>query len=118
MRPPALYGHYKVVPPEGDTFNGIFIPGGTAIGHNAMAMMRNEKIFGDDADLFRPERFLESSDEKKLDMERTIDLGFGTGRWMCAGKNVVQAELNKTYFEVSRLIHGRYVYTSTDKCKF
>ncbi|KAK9424383.1 hypothetical protein SUNI508_13665 [Seiridium unicorne] len=66
-------------PPEADTFDGVFIPGGTAIGHNAMAMVRSEKIFGADADLFRPERFLDCSEEKKAEMERTIDMIFWIG---------------------------------------
>lgn len=101
MRPPIIYGHYKVVPPEGDTFNGFFIPGGTGIGHNTMAMMRSEKIFGKDVDVFRPERFLECSQGERDEMERTIDLVFGMGRWMCAGKTVAQTELQKVYFEVS-----------------
>ncbi|KAH8205388.1 hypothetical protein TruAng_000467 [Truncatella angustata] len=110
MRPPAVYGHYKVVPPEGDTLNGLHIPGGTAIGHNSIAMMRSQKIFGSDADSFRPERLLECSEEKKYEMERTIDLVFGFGRWMCAGKMVAQVELNKIYFELMRNFDFQLIY--------
>lgn len=100
MRPPAPYGHYKVVPPGGDTLGGIFVPGGTAIGHNSMALMRRKDIFGEDAAFFRPERFLEANETQRLEMDRTIDIHFGTGRWMCAGKSVAYTELYKIYFEV------------------
>lgn len=101
MRPPAPYGHYKVVPRGGDTLNGIFIPEGTAVGHNSFSMMRRKEIFGEDVEIFRPERWLECSDAQRLQMDRTIDIHFGGGRWMCAGKQVALTELNKVYFEVS-----------------
>lgn len=100
MRPPAPYGHYKVVPPGGDTLNGMFIPEGTAVGHNSFSMMRRQDIFGADVEIFRPERWLECSDAQRQQMDRTIDIHFGGGRWMCAGKIVAYTELNKIYFEV------------------
>lgn len=64
------------------------------------AMMRQESIFGSDVQLFRPERFLECSEDKKAEMARTVDLVFGYGRWMCAGKTLALVELNKIFFEV------------------
>lgn len=66
------------------------------------AMMRLEKVFGQDAQLFRPERFLECTEEEKIEMMRVVELCFGYGRWMCAGKVLAFVELNKIYFEVSR----------------
>jgi cytochrome P450 len=105
MRPPAVYGNFKVVPPGGDTLNGLFIPEGTSIGHNHVAIVRNEKVFGADVDVFRPERFLDCPEEGRAEMERSVDMIFGTGRWMCAGKALVQVELNKTIFEVSEAVH-------------
>lgn len=64
--------------------------------------MRQERIFGSDVQLFRPERFLECSEDKKTEMSRTVDLVFGYGRWMCAGKTLALVELNKIFFEVCR----------------
>ena len=32
--PPSTGSFYKTVPPEGDTVNGVFLPGGTQIGYN------------------------------------------------------------------------------------
>ncbi|KAH8879036.1 cytochrome P450 [Thozetella sp. PMI_491] len=102
IRNPVPYGQYKVVPPEGDTIDGLFVPGGTAVGHNTAALTRRKDIFGADVDIFRPERFLECSPEQKLAMDRALDITFGGGRWMCAGKSVAVMELNKVFFELLR----------------
>ncbi|KAI2639109.1 cytochrome P450 [Hypomontagnella submonticulosa] len=110
MRFPATYGHYKQVPPEGDTINGIFIPGGTAIGHNSIALTRTASIFGEDVDVFRPERFLECDEEKRMEMERAIDIAFGHGRWMCAGKRIAFMELSKVLFELLRAFDFQLIY--------
>lgn len=90
----------KVVPPEGDTIHGKFIPGGTCIGMNFASLMRSKKLFGDDADMFRPERFLEINEAARSEMQRNVELNFGYGRWMCAGKPLALMELNKVFFEV------------------
>ncbi|KAK1962291.1 cytochrome P450 [Colletotrichum sublineola] len=100
MRPAVTYGHYKAVPPGGDTIAGIWVPGGTAIGHCHYGMMRNKKIFGEDVDVFRPERYLDEPNGEE--MQRTVELVFGTGRWMCAGKQVALMELNKIFWELLR----------------
>lgn len=57
--------------------------------------------------MFRPERFLECDEAKKVEMERAIDIIFGGGRWMCAGKTIAFYEFSKVYFEVM-LIPPRY----------
>lgn len=104
MRPPAPGLYPKSVPPEGDVIHGKFIPGGTAIGMNTSAVMRSTDLFGADADLFRPERFMEADEATRAEMERNAELVFGYGRWMCAGKPVAFMELNKIFFEVSGTI--------------
>ncbi|KAI3397414.1 hypothetical protein diail_10745 [Diaporthe ilicicola] len=102
MRSPAPGLYPKVVPAGGDTICGKFVPAGTAIGMNTSAMLANTKLFGEDANVFRPERFLEVDEAKKAEMQRNVELVFGTGRWMCAGKPVAHMELNKIFFEVFR----------------
>jgi cytochrome P450 len=81
MRAPSPSLFPKVVPPEGDVIDGIFIPGGTAVGMNIASLQRST-IFGPDPDVFRPERFLEADDETRGKMERLTELAFGHGRWM------------------------------------
>jgi cytochrome P450 len=100
-------GFAKRVPPQGDTIAGKFVPGGTDIMTNMFAMLRNRDVFGEDADVFRPERFLESSsssdgdNRKRMQLQhKVIDLSFGHGRWGCPGKMLAWMELNKTFVEV------------------
>ena len=96
----------KQVPQGGDTVHGKFVPGGTRIAHNTWAVLRRTDIFGQDAELFRPERWLEGDSVKIELMQRTTDLVFGYGRWGCAGKSVAFLELNKIFVEVGFLIDG------------
>lgn len=88
----------KKVPPEGDTINGIFVPGGTQIGYGAWPIFRNKKIWGDDANAFRPERWL--GGENIQEQELALELIFAAGRYQCLGKNVALMELNKVFVEV------------------
>jgi len=95
----------KDIPAGGDTVmvdgKPVFLPGGVEIGYSALAMHRDKKVYGEDADLFRPERWFEKDPEKLAVMTKVNDLTFGHGRWQCLGKNVAQMELNKALFEVS-----------------
>lgn len=104
MRPPIPVMLPKVVPPEGDTLNGIFIPGGTSVGWNLNSLMRAPQHFGPDPDRFRPERFLEADRETRAARERLVEMVFGYGRFACAGKPLAMMELNKVFFEVSSLL--------------
>ena len=81
-RPVGAGLFHKEVPPEGDTIDGKFIPGGTWIGLNQGTMIRSKALFGEDADSFRPERFLEADEEARIEMQRNTELLFGHGRWM------------------------------------
>ncbi|KAF2642225.1 cytochrome P450 [Massarina eburnea CBS 473.64] len=101
FNPPFLGQVAKEVPPGGDTFNGIHLPAGTRIGHNVYALSR-QPVFGADGDIFRPERWLEAEPDTRREMERTLDLIFGYGRWSCMGKNVAYLEMDKVYFELLR----------------
>lgn len=102
MRPPATATFGKEVPKGGDTIHGHFVPGGTTVAPNVPSMMRSKILFGQDADIFRPERFLEASEDVRAEMQRNVELVFGYGRWMCAGKSIAWIEINKALFEVIR----------------
>lgn len=100
--PPVAGLSSKLVPPGGDTFNGIVLPEGTKIGYCAWGVFRNKEIFGEDVDVFSPERWLEEHVpiEKVRERELTLELIFGYGRWQCLGKNLAMIELNKVFVEV------------------
>ncbi|KAJ2987678.1 hypothetical protein NUW58_g4373 [Xylaria curta] len=98
---PISFGFPKVVPPSGDTICGKFIPGGTNVYPNYHGMMRNKEVFGHDADIFRPERFLDD-EHKAAYMRKVTDLAFGAGRFMCLGKALALIEMNKIFVELLR----------------
>jgi cytochrome P450 len=99
--PPIVGLLSKEVPPGGDVINNKFIPGGTKIGFGAYGIFRDKSFWGQDADQFRPERWLEASPEKLREMESTLELVFGYGRFQCLGRNLAMIELNKIFVEVS-----------------
>jgi cytochrome P450 len=101
MHPPIPALNSKQVPPQGDTINGIFVPGGTRIGYGSFSIQRNKSVFGEDAKFFRPERWLEATGSELQRMERTNDLVFGSGKYQCLGKSVAYVELRKFIFEVN-----------------
>lgn len=108
IRAPAPGLYPKTVPSGGDWLHGKFIPAGTAVGMNAAALTRSKTLFGEDADLFRPERFEEVDEATRTKLEHLTELVFGYGRTMCAGKPIAFMELNKVYFEVSVFV-GHFV---------
>jgi cytochrome P450 len=73
----------KVVPPEGDTIDGKFLPGGTEIGKNDWAIQRTPEVYGEYSTLFKPERWLLAQGEQLETMERTLGLVWGSGKCSC-----------------------------------
>ncbi|KAI0202423.1 cytochrome P450 [Astrocystis sublimbata] len=113
MIPPAITGFPKKVPAGGDTICGRFVPEGTDIFVNLWTMLRNKEVFGNDTEVFRPERFLDCSAEKKAELLRNIDLAFGHGRWQCPGKTLAWLELNKLFVEILRICDLQIVNPQT-----
>lgn len=62
-------------------------------------IQHSKETYGPDADMFRPERWLEASDEQLQRMERAHELIFNYGRFQCLGRNVAFMELNKIFVE-------------------
>jgi cytochrome P450 len=99
---PPLFGlKIKQAPPGGETVNGIYFPEGTEIGLCDDAMCRNPAIFGADAHLFRPDRWLEVDAETKTKYRQIVDTVFGSGRFKCLGRHIAMMELHKALIEVS-----------------
>lgn len=78
----------------------IFIPGDTSVGYCAWGIHRNKEIFGQDADIFRPERWLTEDSSKLAAMNRAAELIWGYGKYQCLGRPVALMELNKVFVEV------------------
>lgn len=103
--PPLSQLRERMVPPEGDVISGYHIPGGTFIGLNAWGTQLDE-VFGDDPEVFRPERWLTSDEDQLRAMHQTHGLIFGHGSTKCLGMPIAMMELNKMIFEVRILLHG------------
>ncbi|KAL9624662.1 MAG: hypothetical protein Q9160_001016 [Pyrenula sp. 1 TL-2023] len=101
MLPPVISLQDKLSPPGGDVISGYRIPEGVNVGFNVMAFQRNP-LFGPDTDVFRPSRWLIESREQLAKMERTVDLVFSAGRFVCLGRNLAIMELNKIFVELFR----------------
>lgn len=101
MWPPTTGLIPKVTPPEGDTLNDVFIPSGTEIGQCAWGIQRSNKVYGEDSMVFDPNRWLRADGEALENMERSLGLVWGYGKYKCLGKSIALMELNKVYFEVS-----------------
>lgn len=69
---------------------------------NVIGLMRDQEAFGDDVEVFRPERFIDCDAETRQRRMKIVDLIFGHGRWLCLGKVLAWLEMNKIFVEVSR----------------
>ncbi|KAK3317287.1 cytochrome P450 [Cercophora scortea] len=100
---------YKNVPAGGDVIAGYELPAGTRVATGAAiyAMCRSKEIWGPDADVFRPERWLEADEEELAAMGKAAGLNFGGGQFECPGRVLTFMNLNKVIPELLR----RYDFT-------
>lgn len=84
----------RIVPPQGMSICDTFVPGGTIVGCNPWVIHRSTSVFGADADVYRPERWLEAAPEQLKEMKGAM-LQFGAGARTCIGKNVSLLEIYK-----------------------
>ncbi|KAL5045011.1 hypothetical protein BDW71DRAFT_215423 [Aspergillus fruticulosus] len=81
----------RVTPPDGLAVDGVHIPGGTIVGTNPWVIHGNKEIFGADADVFRPDRWLEGDVSSK----KRFFFAFGAGSRTCIGKSLSLLEISK-----------------------
>ncbi|EXJ92842.1 hypothetical protein A1O3_01396 [Capronia epimyces CBS 606.96] len=84
----------RYVPKGGISMAGHYFPEGTIVGMNPWVTARDKEVYGASADFFRPERWLESSKDQLLAMERA-SLVFGHGSRACIGRNISLLEISK-----------------------
>ncbi|ETS76355.1 hypothetical protein PFICI_11742 [Pestalotiopsis fici W106-1] len=99
---PIVAGFPKKVPPGGEVICGQMLPAGTDVHANYVSMMRDRDIFGDDIEIFRPERFIDADEATIVRRRKVIDLNFGYGRWLCLGRILAILEINKIFVELLR----------------
>lgn len=92
---------WREVPAGGATLCGTYFPAGTNVGINSWVAHRSQEIWGPDADKFRPERWLESSEEKLRELN-AVYMPFGLGSRTCIGKNISLLEISKVIPQLVR----------------
>jgi cytochrome P450 len=84
----------RVVKDQGTVIAGVSIPRGTIVAMNTAGLNTDPSIWGSDVEVFRPERWLEASEEQRVLMHRA-NLTFSAGKRMCLGMNVAWLEMKK-----------------------
>ncbi|KAK1572961.1 cytochrome P450 [Colletotrichum navitas] len=100
---PAVAMTMERVVPEGGLAlpDGSVVPGGSLVGMNPYIVGRNKSVYGEDADEFRPERWLRQDSEDgeaykfRMRQWNAADIVFGGGSRICLGRNLGMLELHK-----------------------
>ena len=87
---------YRIVPAGGLSVDGHLIPPGTVVGISSLAQNRDTAIFGQDADIFNPDRWL--VDESQARYMETAMFNFGgTGPRSCPGRDLAMVSRQYTF---------------------
>ena len=89
---PVPGGLPRVVPPGGDTYNGVWLPGGTKIRVQTLSVNRSETYFTD-PNIFVPERWLDKQPEKYKGDRLSASKPFSVGFHSCLGRPLALLEL-------------------------
>ena len=93
---------FRSAPPGGVTIEGHYLPVGTDVAISQWAISRNKAIFGEDADIFRPERWTEELSPEERRVRDIGDVYFSSGYTLCTGRNIALIELNKIIGQLFR----------------
>ncbi|RDW82882.1 cytochrome P450-5 [Coleophoma crateriformis] len=96
---PVGFGLPRVSPPGGITVLGRHFEPGVILSVNPWVIHRRQEIFGEDADDFNPERWMDADRAREMDKNF---LGFGAGYNQCPGKHLAHMEMCKTVFILVR----------------
>ena len=125
LRPAVGLNIQRYVPLGGALVDGLFYPGGTRVSVNGWVLHRDQATFGKDADVFRPERWLEENakemdrnmyqvrkpvrSDHKCRVLTAVDIQFGGGSHLCIGRNLALLEMNKLLPQLLRRYHLQLV---------
>ncbi|KAA8900648.1 cytochrome P450 monooxygenase [Sphaerosporella brunnea] len=79
---------------DGLELNGKWVPAGTSVSASPWIMHRNKEMYGEDADTFRPDRWLEANAETTALWDK-YDFRWGYGARKCLGRNIALMEIYK-----------------------
>ncbi|KAH8664387.1 cytochrome P450 [Xylariales sp. PMI_506] len=109
---PVISGVLERVVPAGglNLPDGRVLPAGTKVGFSAWVLTRNEEIYGDDVEAFRPERWLRGDDEDEEQYEmrlkrmRDAEFTFDAGSRICVGRFMASI----TIYKITATLFSRY----------
>lgn len=109
LYPGSCFTQERYVPEGGVSLpNGDHVPAGVALGLYTYVLYRNKGVWGEDAEVFRPERWLRAQDDDGVETEteeafkvrlthmNANDFSFGAGSRTCIGKNLGMMDVYKT----------------------
>lgn len=70
MHPPFALPLERVVPEGGVTILGHYLPAGTVVGGNSYVVNSHKAVFGNDAEMWRLERWIEGGEAHKKKLEQ------------------------------------------------
>ncbi|PWN92576.1 cytochrome P450 [Acaromyces ingoldii] len=89
LHPSIVYQLPRLSP--GVEIAGHFIPPGYAVSISSLSANRDKAVFGSDANSFRPSRWEDEDEAKRMD---SMLCTFGAGNRSCLGKNLALVEIN------------------------
>jgi cytochrome P450 len=107
LYPPVADGLPRSVPKGGAELGGYYLPGGTVVFCSAYALHRSSAIW-EDPDSFRPERWVNASPEKLVEMKKAF-IPFSAGPRACLGRSLAWLEMKLTLSTLVRRFDIEFV---------
>lgn len=85
----------RLVPDGGKEIAGYVFQKGTSVGVFTAALHLNNRIYGDDAMDYRPQRWIDTDAARLKSMESAF-MGFSRGKRVCLGQNIALMQMKKT----------------------
>jgi cytochrome P450 len=83
----------RETPKDGLQISGRWVPPAVDVGICGPVVHHRKEVFGDDVDVFRPERWL--SEKEKVQRMRNAMFSFGSGKYSCLGRHLSKLEALK-----------------------